>query len=97
MSELAIQATEWRSAEWAHQKGLFNEVFSNTDEMDAAILALAQRLKASNPQAMAELKQIFWEGTDHWDQLLASRAEKSGKLVLSDFTRNAITQFKSKS
>jgi methylglutaconyl-CoA hydratase len=77
MSELAIQATEWRSAEWAHQK--------------------AQRLKASNPQAMAELKQIFWEGTDHWDQLLASRAEKSGKLVLSDFTRNAITQFKSKS
>jgi methylglutaconyl-CoA hydratase len=45
---------------------------------------------------MQELKKIFWAGTEHWDQLLIERAGISGKLVLSEFTRNAIQKFKSK-
>jgi methylglutaconyl-CoA hydratase len=42
------------------------------------------------------LKTIFWQGTENWDQLLVERAGISGRLVLSDFTRNAISKFKSK-
>jgi methylglutaconyl-CoA hydratase len=97
MSELAINATAWRPAQWAQAKGLFTEVFDSAEEMDEAIADLAAKLVNSNPEAMALLKQIFWEGTDHWDQLLESRAEMSGKLVLSDYTRNAIARFKAKS
>jgi methylglutaconyl-CoA hydratase len=96
MSELAIDATEWRSAEWAMQKGLYNQVFSSAEEMDAAILKLAQTLAQSSPEAMSELKRIFWEGTENWDQLFVERAGVSGRLVLSDFTRNAIEKFKKK-
>lgn len=96
MSELAINATEWRSAEWAQKKGLYTDVFESTDEMDAEIDALANRLAKSNPEAMAMLKQIFWQGTENWDQLLTERAGMSGQLVLSDFTVNAINQFKKK-
>ncbi len=96
MSQLAIDATEWRSARWAEQHGLYAQVFSNAEEMDAAIQTLAQKLASSNPEAMQELKKIFWAGTEHWDQLLIERAGISGKLVLSDFTRNAIQKFKSK-
>ena len=96
MSQLAIDATEWRSARWAEQNGLYAQVFSNAEEMDAAIQTLAQKLASSNPEAMQELKKIFWAGTEHWDQLLIERAGISGKLVLSDFTRNAIQKFKSK-
>lgn len=96
MSELAIDATEWRSAEWAMQKGLYNQVFSSVEEMDAAILKLAQTLAQSSPEAMSELKRIFWEGTENWDQRLVERAGVSGRLVLSDFTRNAIEKFKKK-
>ncbi|MFN0031357.1 MAG: enoyl-CoA hydratase/isomerase family protein [Flavobacteriales bacterium] len=96
MSELAINATEWRTAAWAHAKGLYNEVFDTTEEMDKAIAALAERLANSNPEAMRELKTIFWQGTENWDELLVQRAGISGRLVLSDFTRNAIEQFKSK-
>jgi methylglutaconyl-CoA hydratase len=62
--------------------------------MDAEIEALAGRLAASNPDAMAELKKVFWAGTDHWDSLLNERAAISGRLVLSDFTREAIARFK---
>ena len=96
MSELAINATEWRSAEWAQQKGLYTEVFESVEEMDAAVDKLAQQLNKSNPEAMSMLKKIFWEGTEDWDELLSQRAAMSGKLVLSDFTVNAINAFKKK-
>jgi methylglutaconyl-CoA hydratase len=96
MSELAIDAAEWRSANWAMQKGLYNQVFSSVEEMDAAISKLAETLAKSSPEAMSDLKNIFWEGTENWDQLLVERAAVSGRLVLSDFTRNAIEKFKKK-
>ncbi len=96
MSQLAINATEWRSAEWASEKGLYAEVFDSTEEMDEAIAGLASRLASSNPQAMRLLKQIFWQGTEHWNELLTERAQMSGTLVLSEFTRNAINSFKKK-
>lgn len=96
MSQLTINATEFQSAEWARQKGLFAEVFNTVEEMDKAIDVLANKLATSNPEAMSKLKKIFWEGTENWDNLLKVRAGMSGELVLSEFTRNAINQFKSK-
>lgn len=96
MSQLAINATEWRTAEWAMKKGLYADVFDTAAEMDEEISLLANRLATSNPEAMRMLKQVFWQGTEHWDQLLADRAAMSGELVLSDFTRNAINKFKAK-
>jgi methylglutaconyl-CoA hydratase len=95
MSELAINATEWRSAQWAKSKGLYTEIYDSIEEMDEAIRQLSKRLASSNLEAMKELKGIFWQGTEHWDQLLIDRAKISGRLVLSDFTREAIAQFKS--
>jgi methylglutaconyl-CoA hydratase len=96
MSELAIDASSWRSAEWAANKGLYCGLFPNIEAMDAAIQTLADRLAQSNPEAMSMLKSVFWQGTSHWDQLLTERAAMSGKLVLSDFTRSAIGAFKAK-
>ena len=96
MSELAINASSWRSSEWAMQKGLYNEIFDNHEKMDEAIQTLAAKLSKSNPAAMQALKKIFWEGTDDWDTLLVDRAAISGTLVLSDFTREAIQAFKNR-
>lgn len=96
MSQLAINASEWQSADWAKQKGLYTEIFESEAEMDSAIDVLVQKLVRSNPEAMSELKKIFWKGTEDWDQLLTERAGISGRLVLSDFTRNAINSFKTK-
>ncbi|MDP4637252.1 MAG: enoyl-CoA hydratase/isomerase family protein [Crocinitomicaceae bacterium] len=96
MSELAINASEWRSAEWAKEKGLYTNTYEDAETMDQAIDQLIQQLLQSNPEAMMELKRIFWRGTENWDQLLMERASISGRLVLSDFTRNAISAFKAK-
>lgn len=96
MSMLAINATEWYPAEWAKEKSLYAEIFDSIEAMDEAIDVLANKLAQSNPEAMSMLKKVFWEGTEHWDTLLSERAAMSGKLVLSDFTRNAINAFKKK-
>ncbi len=94
MSQLAINATEWRSADWAMKNGLYADVFDEVSEMDKEISKLAITLSKSNPQAMEMLKKVFWEGTENWDTLLIDRALMSGTLVLSEFTVNAINKFK---
>ncbi|MDX1348674.1 MAG: enoyl-CoA hydratase/isomerase family protein [Putridiphycobacter sp.] len=96
MSQLAIDATEWQTAQWAKDKGLYTELFDSAEEMDEAIVTLSEKLAKSNPEAMTMLKRIFWEGTEKWDILLKERAAMSGQLVLSEFTKNAINSFKKK-
>lgn len=95
-SALAIDATMWRNAEWAKRKGLFAEVHESIENMDDFIQRLSNTLMHSSPAAMAEMKKIFWKGTEHWDELLKERAAISGRLVLSDFSKNAIAKFKAK-
>jgi methylglutaconyl-CoA hydratase len=96
MSTMAINATKWYSAEWAKNVGLYADVFESTQEMDTNIEELANQLASSNPAAMKQLKKVMWEGTEDWDQLLLERAAISGKLVLSDFSKNAINALKKK-
>ncbi len=93
-SALAIDATNWRNSEWAKKKGLFMEVHENMENMDEAVQRLSNNLAHSSPEAMAALKKICWSGTENWDTLLKERAMISGKLILSEFSRNAIQKFK---
>lgn len=94
-SSLALDASSWHDASWAHKKGLFAQVHSSFEELDRAVEKLAVSLSEKSPVAMEELKKMLWEGTDHWDTLLEKRAEISGRLVLSDFTKKFIARFKS--
>ncbi|HBR11576.1 MAG TPA: enoyl-CoA hydratase [Chryseobacterium sp.] len=95
-AQLAINATEFYSAEWAQEKSMYQDVYETPEEMDAEIQILAEKLAQSSQDAMTKLKEVFWKGTDDWDQLLTERAAVSGQLVLSEFTVNAINQFKKK-
>ena len=95
-AQLALDAAEFRSAQWAHEKGLYHEVLDSQAALDAAVLAFATRLTTYNPEALTDMKRVIWAGTEHWDTLLVERAAISGRLVLSDFTRQAIQQFKAR-
>lgn len=95
-TQLSIDATLWRNSDWAKRKGLFAETHATVEGLDESVNRLANTLAHSSPEAMAEMKKAFWQGTDHWDELLKQRAAISGRLVLSDFTRNAIEKFKAK-
>jgi methylglutaconyl-CoA hydratase len=93
-SYMSLTPERWQSADWALEKGLYHDVFDTKETMDQAIEVLLNKLCSYNPEALTQLKRVFWEGTDHWDELLADRAAISGSLVLSDFTRQAIQRFK---
>ena len=93
MSQIAIDANSFYSADWSKQKGLFMQVYESTEEMDKAIQSFAEKLCSYNPDAMKEMKKVFWSGTEDWDDLLAERAAISGRLVLSDFTKETLKKF----
>ena len=93
MSQIAIDANSFYSADWAKEKGLFAHVYESTELMDKAIQSFAEKLCSYNPDAMKEMKKVFWRGTEDWDDLLAERAAISGRLVLSDFTKETLKKF----
>jgi methylglutaconyl-CoA hydratase len=94
MSQIAIDANTFYEATWAREKGLYASVFESIEEMDEAVQKFAEHLCTYNPEAMLEMKKIFWRGTEDWDNLLAERAAISGRLVLSDFTKETLKKFK---
>ncbi|MFM7511211.1 MAG: enoyl-CoA hydratase/isomerase family protein [Bacteroidota bacterium] len=93
-SQLALDATGWRSANWAHERGLFAELYADTNGLDEGINRLVSQLLNSSEQALRALKTVFWQNTEHWDQLLMERAAISGKLILSEASKKAIESFK---
>lgn len=94
MSQIAIDANSFYPAEWARDNGLFSHVYESIEELDEAVKEFAENLANYNPDAMREMKAIFWQGTEHWDTLLAERAAISGRLVLSEFTKETLKRFK---
>lgn len=96
MSQMGMNPDEFYDPKWAHQKGLFGKLYDDAKSLDKAVNELAKKLAAYNPEAMAEMKKVLWKGTEHWDELLAERAQISGNLVISDFTKNFIKKFQNK-
>jgi methylglutaconyl-CoA hydratase len=94
LAELTLAATEWKNAYWAKEKGLFAKVFETKNELTQETEFLAEKLASYNPEAIIELKKVLWNGTENWNSLLIERAEITGKLVLSEFTKNALSKFK---
>ena len=93
-SELTLDATSWKNAYWAKEKGLYAKVFESISELDTETEFLASKLSNYNQEALKEMKKVLWKGTEHWDTLLEKRAEISGNLVLSEFTKKALRKFK---
>lgn len=93
-SQLALDAASFRTADWARRKGLYAAIYETTEALDEAVSHFAHQLAGRSPMALAEIKRMFWQGTQHWDTLLAERAALSGSLVLSDYSKTAIAAFK---
>lgn len=94
MSQMTIDAETFFSTEFAKDKGLYAEVFETVEDLDEAVKTLAEKLAGYNPEALIEMKKVFWKDTEHWDALLTERAEISGKLVISNFTKKTLKRFR---
>ena len=94
MAEMTLAAQEWKTADWAKEKGLYANIFETIQELDNAVADFSTKLSNYNPEALAEMKKVLWEVTQDWETVLLERAAISGRLVLSDFTKKALSQFK---
>lgn len=95
-SEMTMNPTVWKSPEWIKEKGMFNQVLPDAMACEEAVLEFAKNLSVYSLEAMRDLKSIFWQGTENWNEVMPQRAEMSGRLVLSDFTKATLNKFKSK-
>jgi len=95
-SQLAMDAASWRTAEWAKIYGLYSEVHTNLRDLDDSLQRLVNRLSQSSPEAVREIKKMFWQGTAHWEQLLPERAKISGRLVTTGWAQKAIVSLTTK-
>ncbi|MEL1246129.1 enoyl-CoA hydratase/isomerase family protein [Flavobacterium sp. DGU11] len=96
LAEMTLAADEWKNAYWAKEKGLYAKVFDTISELDKELDIFTSKFASYNPEALTAMKQVLWQGTEHWDTLLTDNAKISGRLVLSDFTREALNKFKNK-
>ena len=91
---LAWNPTQWKNAYWAKEQGLFTRVFETIAELDKEVELFAEKLASYNPKAVQEMKKTLWKETEHWQKLLIEKAAVSGELVLSEFTKDALSKFK---
>lgn len=94
MSQMTMNAETFFTPDFAKNNGLYANVFETTEALDDAVKILAEKLASYNPEALKEMKMVFWKGTDHWEILLKERAKISGRLVLSEFTKETLKRFK---
>ncbi|WP_367755700.1 enoyl-CoA hydratase/isomerase family protein [Flavobacterium sp. WC2430] len=96
MTQMTLAAHEWKTADWALEKGLYAKLAHDQVELDIDIDHFTSKLASYNPDALFKMKKIIWEGTQDWDTLLLERAAITGKLVLSNYAKNALEQLKKK-
>ncbi|AUC21456.1 enoyl-CoA hydratase [Polaribacter sejongensis] len=92
-AELTLDATNWKNAYWAKEKGLYARVFESQKELEEEVGFFSEKLASYNPEALVEMKKVLWQGTEGWNNLLAERAAVSGELVLSEFTKKSLQKF----
>ena len=92
--QMALTPEDWQTPDWAQAKGLFQDVLDSAEALDARIAQFCEKLSGYSPEALTALKRVFWQGTEGWDDLMAERAAISGRLSLSDFSKQAIAAFK---
>jgi len=95
-SEMTMNSTEWKSPQWLKEKGIYNHIFPDAKACEEEAMIFAHHLSVYSLEAMRDLKSVFWQGTEHLPELMQQRAEMSGRLVLSDFTKQTLMKFKAK-
>jgi len=95
-TELTLNPTEWKSANWSKQVGLYAKVEPNIEALQKGVTLFLEKVSAFNLKALEALKKTLWSNTQNWNKLLKERAAVSGELVLSEETKTALKRFKNK-
>ena len=85
---------DFRSADWCEKHDVYHSVSENIQEMDAKIEAFMKKLSERSADALALIKKVSWEGSEHFDQLMPERILMSASLILEDSAKQNIQKIK---
>ncbi len=92
-SAMAIDA-DFRSAEWAEQHNIYHSVSETIAEMELKLGIFLDKLSARSDEALALIKKVSWEGTEHFEELMPERIHMSASLILEDSAKENIQKIK---
>ena len=92
-SAMSIDA-DFRSADWCEKHDVYHSVSENIEIMDAEINAFMEKLSTRSSDALALIKKVSWEGTEHFEQLMPERILMSASLILEDSAKENIGKIK---
>lgn len=90
---MAIDA-DFRSADWALQHNIYHSVSENIAEMDRKLEVFLQSIAGRSEDALALIKKVSWEGTEHFAELMPERIHMSASLILEDSAKRNINAIK---
>ncbi|XCI75522.1 MAG: enoyl-CoA hydratase/isomerase family protein [Flavobacteriales bacterium] len=93
---LSLDPEHQRTADWCKAVGLVAEVVTGRSELENQIQNFARRVSTYSPEAVREIKKVFWEDTGHWVELLRKRGAISARLALTSYAKTALIRFKKK-
>lgn len=93
-TELTFNPLIFKKAGWALEKGLYQSVLDSIEAMDNSIDDFCKQLTNYSSVALYEIKKNLWRETKHWDLLLTSQAEISGKLIVNKTTKETLRTVK---
>lgn len=92
-SAMSIDA-DFRSADWCEKHDVYHSVSENIQMMDEEIDKFLEKLSARSSDALALIKKVSWEGTEHFEQLMPERILMSASLILEDSAKENIGKIK---
>ena len=92
-SAMSIDA-DFRSAEWCEKHDIYQSISENIAEMDSKIEKFTEVLSGRSSEALALIKKVSWEGTEHFEQLMPERILMSASLILEDSAKENIGKIK---
>ncbi|MCC2589602.1 enoyl-CoA hydratase/isomerase family protein [Chryseobacterium sp. MFBS3-17] len=90
---MAIDA-DFRSAAWAEAHSIYHSVSENITEMNEKLSQFLNALAGRSDEALALIKKVSWEGTDHFNDLMPARIHMSASLILEDSAKQNIAKIK---
>lgn len=93
-NHMTLNPAQWFDADWSKSKNLFNETAPDIEKLDEILFKKIQEFSSYSTKALREIKAMMWQNTPYWDELLKQRAAISGRLILTQESKNALEKLK---
>ena len=93
---LCLNPSQWKSSDWGLDTGLYSEVHSSLEQLNERVDQLISEYVKFSPEAIFQMKSMFWNDYKDIDEEMKKGAEKSGSLVLSDYTAEVLKKIHQK-